>query len=294
MIDSPPAEARQLTDPLQPRYVARDIFRDFCGYKHRVMLNNWDWWTIYSGDPRVGKSSSSLWDAAFTSHDDFMKYWKERICYDPEDLLGQFQVAPKGATIILDEGGEAWLNRDFATLTNKVLAKAAQMVGEYNLNVIINVPNIWFLDSPAIYRHRTWGCISAPNFQRGHAEFLKPRFKKYGKQPIPFWDLKLEHRFPALPKRVYDDYEKFKHKEGTERLARYVSVIKKESGRGDNPQIVLKKMKMQKDQEKFKGERGKYAWRQIMYHFRTNENCARTVAEVMNAESRKGVVVKEE
>ncbi len=294
MIDVPTLEPQKIADAPQVRHVARDVFKDFCGYKHRVMLNNWDWWTIYSGDPRVGKSSASIWDAAFTSHDDFVKNWKERITYDPEDFLAQFQTAPKGASIILDEGGEAWLNRDFATMTNKILAKAAQMVGEYNLNVLINVPNMWYLDSPAIFRHRTWGSISAPNFQRGHAEFLKPRWKKFGKQPTPFWDLKLEHHLPELPHRVYEDYQVFKHKEGVERLARYVNAIKKESGRGDDPQIVMKKMKMQKDQEKYKGERGKYAWRQIMFHFKTNENCARTVADVMNAASRKLSAPQEE
>ena len=264
------------------------LHRAFCKFKARKLAEDWDWWEILSGPEGVGKSTIGIQDAIFTSHDDFSRNWKQRITYDPEEFLGQFEVAPQGSTVLLDEGGEAWFNRDFASQINKNLAKAAMQVREKNLNVLICCPNIWYLDTIAIMRHRTWVPLSAPGFERGHSEFYKPSWRKFGRKVEPYWDIKTEHEFCRLPQRVYDDYKVFKKKRSAERLAGYIDGIERERGRDElAPEKVLKKVRAAREHEKFKTSRGTWDWKLVMYYCKCSEVPAKTVAAVLNSELRR-------
>lgn len=260
-----------------------------CKFKAKQLTqNDIDWWTIDSGPEGSGKSTFAIQDAIFTSHHDFSRHWKERITYDPEEFLAQFESAPQGGTVILDEGGEAWFNRDFASLVNKNLAKAAMQVRDRNLNVIICCPNIWYLDTIAIMRHRTWVSVSMPGFQRGHAEFYKPSWRKFGRKVEPYWELKTEHEFPRLPDKIYQDYREFKRKRASERLAKYIEGVEHERTKSEiAPEKVLKKVRASKDQAKFKTSRGTWDWKLIMYYCKCSEVPAKTAAAVLNSELRR-------
>jgi hypothetical protein len=263
--------------------------KGLCKFKYKILTTkDLDWWTIDSGPEGSGKSTFGIQDAMFCSHDDFVKNWRERITYDPEEFLGQFEIAPMGGTVILDEGGEAWFNRDFASQINKALAKAAMQVRDRNLNVVLCVPNIWYLDTIAIMRHRTWTTVSMPAFQRGHSEFYKPSWRKFGRKVEPYWDLKTEHEFPMLPPRVYLEYKAYKRKRSSERLAKYIDQIDHERAKSEiAPEKVLKKVRASREPLKFKTSRGTWDWKLVMYHCRCGEIPAKTAAAVLNSELRR-------
>lgn len=258
-------------------------------FKSKLLLTkDLDWWTIDSGPEGSGKSTWAMEDAIFTSHDDFLRNWKERVTYDPDGFLGQFETAPQGGTVILDEGGEAWFSRDFATQINKSLARAAMQVRDRNLNVIICCPNVWYLDIIAVARHRTWTLVSMPGFDRGHSEFYQPSWRKFGKKVEPFWNLKTEHEFPMLPQRFYDEYRVFKRKQASERLAKYIDDIERERTRNEiAPEKVLRKVRSSTQPEKFKTSRGTWDWKLIMYYSKCSEIPAKTAAAVLNSEVRR-------
>lgn len=262
--------------------------KGLCRYKSKLLMElDLDWWSIVSGPEGSGKSTFAIMDGMYTSHDDFRLHWKERITYDPDEFLGQFETAPQGATVVLDEGGEAWFNRDFASQINKSLAKAAMQVRDRNLNVLICCPNIWYLDTIAIMRHRTWDAISMPAFKRGKAEFYKPSWRKFGRKVEPYWDLKTEHEFPRLPSGPYADYKVWKSKRAKERLARYIDGIEHERTKSEiAPEKVLRKVRASKEPPKFKTSRGTWDWKLIMFYCKCSEIPAKTAAAVLNSELR--------
>lgn len=266
----------------------RDLHRAFCRFKARTLNRDWDWWTLDSGPERTGKSTWAIEDAMFTSHDDFSKNWRERITYDPEEFLGAIESSPRLATVILDEAAEAWFNLEFQTATNRAIAKACTQVGERNLNVIIVTPSIGLIDKAGIRRHRTWVDVSAPGFERGYNEFYAPHFRKFGKHDYPFWNIKMETRFPPLPARVYADYKKFKSKRAAERLARYIDQVERDQGRKEDlPQVIIKKIRSSKlPVERLQTRRGTYDWKLVLYHYKTSHDTAKTVAAVLNNELR--------
>lgn len=265
-----------------------DLHRAFCQFKRKQLAKDWDWWTLDSGPERSGKSTKAIMDAAFTSPDDFLRNWRDRITYDPEEFLAAIERTPPGGTVIMDEAAEAWFNLEFQTQTNKAISKAVTQVGERQLNVIIVTPSIGLIDKAGIRRHRTWMIVSAPGFQRGYCEFHAPHWRKFGKVDYPFWDIKMEDRFPQLPDHVYADYKKFKSRRAAERLARYIDQVEKDQKREeDAPREIVKKIRSSKlPIERLRTTRGTFDWKLIMYHYKTTENPAKTAAAVLNNELR--------
>lgn len=205
-----------------------DYHQVLCNQKRKRLHCDFDWWQINTGKEGTGKSTFSIWDALFTSPEDFKKNWRERIAYDPDEFISQVETAPKYATIILDEGGEAWYNRDYQSRTNKVLGKTSMQIRDRNLNIEINVPSMYYLDKVAIARHRTWVLIQAKGIERGFAEIYVPQWPKFGRADIPYWELIIDHNFPALPKAIYDPYKRLKSEKARERLIKYRDVAKAE------------------------------------------------------------------
>ncbi len=266
-----------------------ELHRAFCRFKSKMLAMDWDWWTIITGPERAGKSTLAIQDAMFTSHDDFSKHWKERITYAPEDFLGAIEVAPFGATIIMDEAAEAWFKLEFQTATNRAIAKAVTQVGERQLNIEIVTPGIGLIDKAGIRRHRTWTMVRAPGFERGFSEFYAPHWRNFGKVEYPFWNIKMENRFPELPAHVYREYKKFKSKAAAERLAKYIDQVEKDQKQQeDHPREIIKKIRSSKlPLGRLQTTRGTFDWKLIMYHYKTTENPAKTVAAVLNNELRR-------
>jgi len=266
----------------------RDYHIGVCNYKRKAIANDYDFWHINSGREGVGKSTFSLEDAIYTSWEDIKKNWKERITYDPEDFIAMTEVSPPGATIIMDEGGECWFLRDFQTQANKALAKVSMQIRERNFNIIINVPNIWYLDKIAIYRHSLWTMIKARGLKRGYTEFYVPEWKIFEKNPIPFWEIGVDHIFPKLPKRLYDEYKILKSEKASERLGKYLDQIQKEKEHGtfnkDNRNMNdLIKEAHSIDQRLLTNKNGKYLATNVQFHLKTSVNKAKAIAVGLNS-----------
>jgi hypothetical protein len=190
--------------------------------------SDWDWFTYLTGGEGTGKSTCAIWQAHYVSGPLFDI--TKNICYDAEDFLRLVDDVPKYSTILLDEGGEAWYNRDFASTMNKALGKAVQQIRDRNLNVEVCVPDLDLLDSQALRRHKTWIKCTAPAFQRGYSTWHMPRWKYYPAkgQNIPHWTVLFHHRFLDLPEPYRSAYKKVKTEKSKERLAGYLDVVQRQ------------------------------------------------------------------
>lgn len=262
----------------------------FCKAKaKRLQEKDWDHWTCGSGDEGVGKSTLAIWDAIYTSWPDFKRFWKERITYDPEDFLMQTDNAPKGATIILDEGVEAIFKRDFNSNPNKNVIKGSTQLRDRNLNIEILGPHKDLLDSAILRRFKTWFHVEAPGYERGYSEFFSPHPRKFNALKEPFWRLEFEHRFPPLPVRIYEPYRLLKMQKARERMKRYIKeTTESREQRETSTDVVLRKvrtsLKSGRNPEELKNSRGNWDWMKIRYYTKSDEIAAKTAAKLLSIE----------
>lgn len=207
---------------------SQDLVKDYLAPKIRNQLKrDWDCWTIKAGPEGSGKSTEAIW---FCHHISGPRFQVDKhIVYDPNDFLGLVMECKPGDSILLDEGGEAWFNRDFATKINKVLGKAAMQIRERNLNVVICVPRWSYLDMIAIFRHKYMTNIYALNGRRGFCQYMKPQWNFYSKAAVPFWNTMFRYKFPQLPPAVQTKYKAMKREKGEERLQKYMDVVEADS-----------------------------------------------------------------
>ena len=266
-----------------------DRYYAYCKWIRKLLLkHDWDYWTIISSDPLTdtGKSTRAIIKAQFV-WDGFKKRWKDFLCYDPDKFLEAVDRAPRGGSVVLDEAGEAWYNREFQTYTNRCLAKASMQIRERNLNIILCVPKLFFLDSAAIANHKCWEFLTAPKMVRGTAELLIPKWRKYGREVVPYWRTAMWDYFPALPQHIYDEYKKVKSREAKERLGKYIEKLSKDDRKEDPAAVarkIIKKVKRSKDVSKYRNERGSFDWHLVHYHERCSVDVARTVVAVVKKE----------
>lgn len=262
-----------------------------CRHKSkRLLRKDIDHWTIGSGEEGAGKTTLGIWDAIYTSWHDFKHNWKSRITYDADEFLMQIDSAPKGATVILDEGVEAIYKRDYNQTPNKNVIKTSTQARERNLNVIVLGPDKDMVDSALLRRFKTW--FEVEMFQvkddviRGYSEFYSPHARKFNKYKEPFWSLEVEHNFPALPQNIYGPYRVMKEARSHERRMRYISSIKKETEvRVNSTDAVLKEIHERlgsgTDEGDFKNSRGNWDWMKIRYLLNTDEITAKTASKIL-------------
>lgn len=261
-----------------------DYLELHCRFKADRLREDWDWWTIYDGTERTGKSTGAIWDAFLTSEDNFSI--TESVCYDADEFLRLVDDVPQYGSIILDEVGEIWFVRDFQTNINKALAKASQQIGDRNLNIELCLPRLLLLDKIGLIRHRTWAHMDAPGFKRGRTEFMEPHWKKYGKDPLPYWRTLFYYWFIPLPPQKYAVYKEFKTMKSKERLGKYKDQIqnKKEKVLDDppDPYEIVDKILRSSDRDKYLNQQMKYDRDFIRYDLQIPEALARTVCKMLN------------
>lgn len=263
-----------------------------CHHKAKRLMNkDVDHWTVGSGEEGAGKTTLGIWDAIYTSWHDFKYNWKERITYDADNFLTQIDTAPKGATVILDEGVEAIYKRDYNQTPNKTVIKTSTQARERNLNVEVLGPDKDMIDSSLLRRFKSW--FDVQMFQvgseviRGYSEFYTPHARKFNKYKEPFWNLEAEHRFPKLPESIYGPYRRMKEERSHERRVRYIKSIRGESqDQETSADVVLNKVRAKlqsgSDGAEFKNSRGNWDWMKIRYYLKTDEISARTAAKVLS------------
>lgn len=264
----------------------KNVMRAMAHYVSRQLRDDWDWWTIISGGEGSGKSTLAIWWALYVSGDLF--HVRDHVAYDAETFLQLVDSAPRFGTIIADEGGEMWYNRDHMATFNKALAKASQQIRNRNLNVILCVPSLYLLDTAAIRRHKTWAVCSAPGGHRGKSEWYRPIWKRFAKQTSPYWDLKFIHWFDDLPARIKSEYLELKETKDRERIQRYLKKLKedRQDARGEErtPQDIVADL-MQKSEgelDRYRNSRGTIDRDLVKYDYRCTTEVARTVAMRIN------------
>lgn len=247
----------------------------------RRLNNDWDYWSLFTGEEGAGKSTEAIWLAHYVSGRRFSI--EENMVYDSEDFLTAIYNAKKGATIILDEGGAAWYNLNYATRMNKAIDQAAMEIRERNLNIELCVPRWHYLGKVAIFRHKYRCQVYAVNEVRGYCRYLEPSWEgmEFSRSDIPFWKKKFRHRFPELPAKVLDVYRPMKRKKGEERLAKYIEIVQIDKERlcpekRRSPQEIAAEVR--KAPEKYQNTRGRADWRKIMFYFECSEPVARQAA----------------
>lgn len=192
-------------------------------------------------------------------------------------------------SILLDEGGEAWYNRDFATRINKSLAKAAMQIRERNLNIIICVPRWHYLDNVVLYRHKFRTHIHEIRDTRGFCEYYEAKWDPFTRSEIPFWDEQFRYRFVQLPPKISSIYKEIKRTKGEERLLEYIEIVRKEREKitGDaedraNPKILVEEID-RNGRDKYLNARGKVDPNLVQYYYECSQTVARQVALKLNS-----------
>jgi hypothetical protein len=267
-----------------------DPLKDFLVPRIRKRLRkDWDCWSLKTGEEGSGKSSEGIYYGHYISGNDGFRI-RDNIVYEPDDFLNAVFNAKKYDTVLLDEGGEAWYNRDFATRINKCLAKAAMQVRERNLNVTICVPRWHYLDNVVLYRHKFRTHIHDIRDVRGFCEYYETKWDPFSRSEIPFWDEQFRYRFPKLPTTILETYREIKRKKGEERLIEYIEVIRKErekiTGDAENkksPPIIVEEIRKKNAKTKYLNERGKIDWHKVQYFYQCNRDDAQQVAAILNS-----------
>ena len=261
-----------------------DHLESHCRFKAEILRLDWDWWTIYTGTERTGKSTGAIWDAWLTSEDNFSI--TENICYDADEFLRLVDDVPQYGTIILDEVGEIWFVRDFQTNINRALAKASQQIGDRNLNIELCLPNLIFLDKTAIVRHRTWALMDAPGYKRGRTEFMEPHWKKYGKDPLPYWTTLFYYWFIALPPQKYAIYKEFKTMKSKERLGKYKDQVQEKKEKNldarPDPYELAERVLKSSEREKYLNQKMKFDKNLLRYGLQVPDHLADAVCKILN------------
>jgi hypothetical protein len=92
----------------------------------------------------TGKTVASLQLAEAMDQNDGLT--KENVAISPEELRGAYTSLPKQSALVLDEGEIGASNRDAMTKTNKALREIMSIGRVEQKYVIINTPDVGFLD----------------------------------------------------------------------------------------------------------------------------------------------------
>jgi len=252
-----------------------------------MLRNDGDCWSIKTGGEGVGKSNEGIWFGHLISPETFRI--QEHIVYEPDDFLQAVLDAKKYTSIVLDEGGEAWYNRDFATRINKAMAKAAMQIRERNLNIIICVPRWHYLDNVVLYRHKFRTHCHEIRDTRGFAEYYEAKWDPFTRSEIPFWDELFRYRFQQLPPKISAIYKEIKRTKGEERLIQYIEIVRKERDKvngnaedHNDPNIIVEEIE-RTGRDKYLNSRGNVDSDLIRYYYKCTNSVARQASIHLNS-----------
>lgn len=266
----------------EPHLPTRNRLRIHCLWKRRRLLrDNWDWWTGWTGSPGVGKSTQAMWTCWYQD-ETFFTHMPDRISYDAETWLRQVDEAKPGTSLLLDEAAEAWYYKKWYDEVIIALDMAAVQIRDKRLDVHLATPSLAFIGKIANSRLRSWGHIDAPGYIRGRMEYYYPSWLKFNSKKYPYWDLQFEHAFKALPPQVYElRYLPYKRKEAKERLERYIDIAAREGGNRpsfreqvDDSMTELGKMN-KADLDELRNSRGNLDFGALQYEFNIPADVAR-------------------
>jgi len=110
---------------------------------NRLTEQNRNVLAVFHGNRGNGKSSNAIklaemYDPNFTV---------DRIAFNPAEFMHLVNTVPNGSAIIWDEAGVGISNRDWYSISNKIINSIVQTFRTQNLLVIFTVPALKFIDS---------------------------------------------------------------------------------------------------------------------------------------------------
>ncbi len=189
---------------------ARDEFYAEIAERQR---DNFDTIIGITGARGIGKSSLAQeivknFDAEFSF---------EQIAYTSEEILSLKAQLGKNKAMIVDEGGESIYAQDFATRAVKNIIKSTQGDRYMQRLVIICMPT---LADISVGMRRMFNFLIEVK-KRGEATVYDLWNPPFNPQPFPVRNTRFVWKFPPLPSKVYDEYAKYKEKEGAARTKEY-------------------------------------------------------------------------
>jgi len=263
-----------------------DMMAAQANFVRGVLRKDWDWWTVFEGDEGTGKSNLAIWWSAYVSGKDFNI--KKHITYEPEEFLEIVEAAPRYGTVMLDEAGEAWNVKGYATKINRMLSNASQQMRDRNLNVVLCVPSLTLLDKHCVRRVRTDVKITAPQFERGYSEWCEVVKPKYGTMDYPYLPTLFFYNFIQLPPHVAEAYKSIKTEKGKVRMAGYIEQIRKERGTDDSEpkksdaETIYEEISALDDKSEYLNSRRGFNWIAIKNRHRVSEHVAKEIVYLLN------------
>jgi len=153
-------------------YLDENLQKNLDITKDSVINKNWDYFTVISGIPRVGKSTLAQQIACYLDP----TFNIDRICFTAKEYIEKSSKLTKGQAIILDESF-ADLNTnlsrspEFAAILNHM-----QVIGQNNLFHILVLPDFFSLaKNVALFRASHLFVVYAEDYNRG-------RFAAFGRR----------------------------------------------------------------------------------------------------------------
>jgi len=230
-----------------------------------------------------------FWDALYTDPTfgvDFIRAIEKneppRVTYDAMSFVAQVESAKPGQSVALDEAGEAWNNREWATETNRILLKVSQQIRERNLDVHIVAPKRRYIDPGGQSRCSDWAYYYLVAGERGYVEFLRQSESKWDKKQGPYWETFLHHRFLDLPPKYAIPYKRLKREAGAIRMERYLDTLKRDllgkPSMKDAVDEAFRRLVDRKDRDRFRGQRGQFDPVLIQTEFGITARASKAVA----------------
>ncbi len=170
---------------------------------------------LLTGLERTGKSNTALWLARKLDP----VFPVDNIVFSARELKALGEKSPPGTVIVLDEAIKGAFSRDAMTEDNKELVRYLVVCGERRLVLIINFPNIKWVDSYITdHRYHWWGLMKRRGVLRLHgrrpsdyrgAKVSRPQWAEFENIPLADRDLWMAYleKKRALVRSVALDHE---------------------------------------------------------------------------------------
>lgn len=200
-----------------------------CFFKRKIIREKaFDWWSLHTGVEGSGKSTEAIWNCIYTD-DSFLKDWKNRIAYTPEQFVAIVEsLADKGVpgrSCLMDEAAESMYALDYSTAVQKAIVKLATGIRYAGIDAHLAGPRLSLISAGVMNRFRDLAvCTLERGFQRGNVTYYSSHIAAFSKFRNPYFNPSFYHRFFPLPKAFQDEYIRFKVAEAKLRLSDYAAI----------------------------------------------------------------------
>lgn len=173
--------------------------------REAITERNWDFWTIISGNPGVGKSTLGLLLALITDPEaNDPNTIATRTAYDTGTFIENLVEHEGPTTEIFDEAIQGAMGKEAMTTDYKALEATGEMVRGLNHHAIMTIPRFWGFGP---YWRNTRADAWLHVERRGRARVHIPSPNLYSKDDT-FWQYVCTVEYPTLEgTEIWDAYD---------------------------------------------------------------------------------------